>query len=72
LDQPPPGGHSRVFLAVKEVGFRSGRMGPGASEPLEAAGKLCLLMSRSVRDLIGKVTGNAVPKGQHRGTPEPW
>ena len=22
LDQPPPGGPSRVFLAVKEVGFR--------------------------------------------------
>jgi hypothetical protein len=24
-----------------------------------------------VRDLVGKVAGNAVPKGQRRGAPEP-
>jgi hypothetical protein len=39
-------------------------MGLGASEPLEAMGKLCLLMSRLVCDLVGKVAGNAVLKGQ--------
>jgi hypothetical protein len=54
LHRPPPSGPSRVFLAVKEVGSRGRRAGPGASEPLEAAGKLCLLVSRPVRDLIGK------------------
>jgi hypothetical protein len=46
-------------------------VGLGASEPLEAAGKLCLLVSRLMRDLVGKVAGNAVPKGQRRGAPEP-
>jgi hypothetical protein len=44
---------------------------PGASEPLEDMGKLCLLVSRPVRDLVGKVAGNVVPKGQHRGALEP-
>jgi hypothetical protein len=39
-------------------------MGLGASEHLEVVGKLCLLVSRLVRDLVGKVAGNAVLKGQ--------
>jgi hypothetical protein len=42
-----------------------------ASVPLEAMGKLCLLMSRPVRDLVRKVADNVVPKGQRRGVLEP-
>jgi hypothetical protein len=57
LDRPLSGGPSGVFLEVKE--------------PLEVVGKLCLLVSRPVRDLVGKVAGNTVPKGQCRGAPEP-
>jgi hypothetical protein len=34
-------------------------------------GKLCLLVSRLVHDLVGKVDGNAMPKGQRQGAPEP-
>ena len=71
LDRPPLGGPSGVFLAVKEVGFKGSHMVLGASKPLEATGKLYLLVSRPVRDLILKVAGNAVPKGQHQGAPEP-
>ena len=37
--------------------------GPGSPEPLEAVVKLCLLVSRPVRDLVGEVAGNAMPKG---------
>jgi hypothetical protein len=44
-------------------------MGPRASEPLKAAGKLCLLVSCPVHDLVRKVAGNAVPKGQPRAPP---
>ena len=44
-------------------------MGLGSSEPLEAVGKLCILVSRPVRDLVMKVAGNAVPKGQRQGSP---
>jgi hypothetical protein len=62
LDWPPPDGPSRVFLAVKEAGSRGYCMGPGAFEPLEATGKLCLLVSRPVRDLVGKVANNTMPK----------
>jgi hypothetical protein len=39
---------------VKEVGSRGRHVGLGASEPLETTGKLCLLVSRPVRDLFGK------------------
>jgi hypothetical protein len=46
-------------------------MDPGAPVPLEAAGKLGLLVSRPVRDLVRKVVGNVVPKGQRRGAAEP-
>jgi hypothetical protein len=58
------------------LGGEGGRLqgltrGPGVLDPLKAAGKLCLLVSRPVRDLVGKVAGNAVPKGQRRGAPEP-
>jgi hypothetical protein len=45
--------------------------GPIASEPLEAIGKLCLLVSRPVPDLVRKVAGNVMPKGQRQGAPEP-
>jgi hypothetical protein len=69
LDRRPPGRPSGVFSAVKEVDSRGLRTGPGASESLKAAGKLCLLVSRPVRDLVGKVVGNVVPKGQRRGPP---
>ena len=44
-------------------------MSLGASEPLEAVVKLCLLVSRPMHDLVGKVAGNAVPKGQRQGSP---
>ena len=71
LDRPPLGGPSRVFLAVKKVSSRGLCVGPRASEPLEAAEKLCLLVSRPMRDLVRKVAGNAVPKGQRRGAPKP-
>jgi hypothetical protein len=46
-------------------------VGLGAPEPLEATGKLCLFVSRLVRDLVEKVATNAVPKGQRRGAPKP-
>jgi hypothetical protein len=46
--------------------------GPRSPKPLEAARKLCLLVSCPMCDLVRKVAGNAVPKGQHRGAPEPW
>jgi hypothetical protein len=45
-------------------------VGLEAPKSLEAAGKLCLLMSRPMRDLVRKVAGNAMPKGQHQETPE--
>jgi hypothetical protein len=41
-------------------------MGLGALKPLEAAGKLFLLMSRPMSDLVGKVAGSAVPRGSAR------
>jgi hypothetical protein len=72
LDWPPLGGPFGVLLAVKEVGSRGRRVGPGAPEPLEAAGKLYLLVSRPVHDLVRKVAANVVPKGQRQGAPEPW
>jgi hypothetical protein len=46
-------------------------MGLGAYEPLEATGELYLIVLRDVHDLVGKVVGNVVPKGQRRGAPEP-
>jgi hypothetical protein len=46
-------------------------VGLEAPKPLEAARKLCILVSRPVRDLIEKVVGNAMLKGKRRGAPEP-
>jgi hypothetical protein len=46
-------------------------VGLRASEPLEATGKLCLLVSCPMRDLVKKVASNTMPKVQHRGAPEP-
>jgi hypothetical protein len=71
LDWPSLGGPSRVFLAVKEVGSWGWHVGLRAPEHLEATGKLCLLVSRPVCDLVGKVANNAIPKGQHRRASEP-
>jgi hypothetical protein len=50
LDRRPLGGPSGVFSAVKEVDSRGLRTGSGASESLEAVGKLCLLVSHPVHD----------------------
>ena len=50
-------------MAMKEVGSRGSRVGLEAPEPLEATGKLCLLMSHPMRDLVEKVAGNVMHKG---------
>jgi hypothetical protein len=62
LDRPPPGGPSRVFLVVKEVGSRGRHVGPEAPEPLEAEGKLCLLVSHPGCDPVGGAVGKAMPR----------
>jgi hypothetical protein len=43
----------------------------GAFDPLVVAGKPCLPVSRPVRDLVRKVIGNVMAKGQRWGAPKP-
>jgi hypothetical protein len=46
--------------------------GPRSPRAPEASGGVCLLASRSMRDLVGGVVDRAAPAGQRRGAPEPW
>jgi hypothetical protein len=62
LDRPPVGGPSGVFLVAKEVGSRGRHAGPEAPEPLEAEGKLCLLVSHPGCDPVRGAVGKAVAR----------
>ena len=72
LDWPPQDVPSRVFFVVKEVGSRGRRVGPEAPEPLEAKGKLCILVSCPVCDPVGGAVGRAMPREWREGAPEHW